>query len=650
MTPSSRSLLILALAIGGSLGARVSAVEGGVIPVPPPPAVGVIIPADPLATLVAQHPRLLVGEADFTRVAARATRDPAYARMLAQVAKEAALLVAKPLCAYPAEAEGNMLKVSQGVKKLVFTLALQYRLTGDPALVERIWRELESARSFPDWKPSHFLDTAEMTAAFAIAYDWLFAAWSPERRALLRQAIREKGLNAGLDVYARADRDGVKDARVGGWARLNHNWNQVCNGGMLLGALAIADEEPEVARSVVRAALTSLPYALVEYGPDGAWGEGTTYWGFATEFTVYALASLQTSLGTDFGLSEIPGLAKTGDFPRAYTSPTGMPYNFADGGMYPVRSYPCLFWLATRYRRPDWAASQLPELAKHPEPIALLWSESWLDQTPPPVQRPLLSHFRHHEIVTMRTAWDDSRAWWVGAKGGDNQINHGHLDLGSFVLDAFGQRWGYDLGADEYSLPDYFGPKRWTYYRLRAEAHNTLVLNPGTGPDQDPYAKAAVIATGRTGDRNFAVIELSAAYAPHAQAARRGLALGQDGLTVQDELKLPKPTDVWWMFHTAATISLQGATADLTFRGEHLQARIRTPEGAVFTTLPAGPLPSSPNPEGQLIKAVGGSPKEPMQTLAIHLPTAAGEVRLVVEFTRPGQGLPPVLPPLAEWR
>ena len=54
--------------------------------------------------------------------------------------------------------------------------------------------------------------------------------------------------------------------------------------------------------------------------------------------------------------------------------------------------------------------------------------------------------------------------------------------------------------------------------------------------------------------------------------------------------------------------------------------------------------------EGQLHKVASGTPKEPMQTLAIHLPTAEGDLRLVVEFTRPGQSLAPNLPPLAEWR
>lgn len=640
-----RPFALLLLLIGAQ---PLVAAEGD--PIPPPPAVGVALPADPLATLMPQHPRLLVSPDAFTRVAARGARDPVFAQVLGRLAHEATELAAKPICAYPPNPGDHILAISQGVKKLVFTLALQYRLTGDRTLVARIWRELESARAFPDWKPSHFLDTAEMTTAFAIAYDWLYDAWTPEQRGLLRQAILTKGLAPGQKVYARADSGVQKDARVGGWPRLNHNWNQVCNGGMLLGALAIADEEPEVARSVVRSVVTSLPYALVEYGPDGAWGEGTTYWAFASEFTALALASLHTALGTDFGLGAIPGLDRTGNFPVAYTGPTGMPFNFADGGMYPIRSYPCLLWFATRYQRPEWALAQLPDLANRPEALGLLWAEPWWDQPASPRERPLLSYFRHQEIVTMRTAWDDPRAWWVGAKGGDNQVNHSHLDLGSFVLEALGQRWGYDLGADGYTLPDYFGPKRWTYYRLRAEAHNTLVLNPGIGPDQEPRAKAQVTATGTTGDRQFAVIDLGAAYAAHAKAVRRGLALTPQGLTVQDELSLPKSTDLWWMFHTAATISLQGGTAQLAFRGEQLQVRIRSPAGAEFSTLPAGPLPSSPQPEGQLRKKVSGTPKEPMQTLAIHLPAATGELRLVVEFTRPGQALAAPLPSLAEWR
>ena len=95
-----------------------------------------------------------------------------------------------------------------------------------------------TAAAFPDWNPAHFLDTAEMTNALAVGYDWLFDFLSVEDRATIRKAIVDKGLKPGMAVYA----------NKGWWTTATHNWSQVCNGGMTAGALAIADEEPELAR------------------------------------------------------------------------------------------------------------------------------------------------------------------------------------------------------------------------------------------------------------------------------------------------------------------------------------------------------------------------------------------------------------------
>ena len=60
----------------------------------------------------------------------------------------------------------------------------------------------------------------------------------------------------------------------------------------------------------------------------------------------------------------------------------------------------------------------------------------------------------------MRSDWLDPSAMFVGIKAGTNRVNHSHLDLGTFVLDALGQRWAVDLGGDNYNLPGYFGNKR----------------------------------------------------------------------------------------------------------------------------------------------------------------------------------------------
>src|SRR5271156_3614498 len=92
---------------------------------------------------------------------------------------------------------------------------------------------------------------------------------------------------------------------------------------------------------------------------------------------------------------------------------------------------------------------------------------------------PLDVMYKHVNVAYMRSAWDDRKAMYVGFKGGDNQSSHGHLNLGTFVLDAGGTRWAMQLGPDDYDLPGYFdfSGKRFTYYRTGTSGQNTLMLN-----------------------------------------------------------------------------------------------------------------------------------------------------------------------------
>ena len=58
-----------------------------------------------------------------------------------------------------------------------------------------------------------------------------------QSKKILQDAILQKGLNPAIEVY---------DKEVG-WHKGNINWNQVCNGGISIGALAIAEHIPEIA-------------------------------------------------------------------------------------------------------------------------------------------------------------------------------------------------------------------------------------------------------------------------------------------------------------------------------------------------------------------------------------------------------------------
>jgi hypothetical protein len=251
----------------------------------------------------------------------------------------------------------------------------------------------------------------------------------------------------------------------------------------------------------------------------------------------------------------------------------------------------------------------------------------------------------------MRSAWDDPRATYVGFKAGRNGVNHGHLDLGSFVMEALGVRWAVDPGADNYNLPGYFNNKsqRWTYYRMRAEGHNTLLVNPGPGPDQNIHAVTTIERFSDNPAQPFAIADLTGAYTPDAVKILRGVALEKGGgVLVQDEIKLNKPSDVWWLLHTRAEIRISddGASAVLKQGADRLQVTLVSNLPVKFEMREAEPLPGSPHPPGQ-------NANKEMRVLVLHFEKAQ-DFRAAVRLTPfEGESLPKVagvVVPLAEWK
>lgn len=607
-----------------------------------PDALKVPAATEILATLRTQHPRLLLSPAALDSLRQRVAAVPQLREWQGKLRDRAQRILNEPPSRYEIPDRLRLLSTSRRVVDRVYTLALLFQLEGDPRYATRAWEELAAAAAFPDWNPRHFLDTAEMTHAFAIGYDWLYHHWTPDQRDELRRAMVEKGLKPALEVHRRSS----------GWHRVRHNWNQVCNGGIGMGALALADVEPALAAEFLAGAIPSIHLAMREYGPDGAWAEGPGYWRYATQYNVVFLAALETALGTDFGLGETPGFREAGLFPIHLTGPLGRTFNYADGGDGTIRS-PELFWLAQRFSAPAYADYQARVAS--PQALDLVWfPPAPLPGAGSPL--PLDRYFRGAEVVTLRSAWDQREAVFVGFKGGDNQANHSNLDLGTFVLDALGERWVVDLGADDYNLPGYFGKQRWTYYRLRAEGHNTLVLNPGAEPDQAPTAKAAVTRFSSTPHQASAVVDLTAAYAGHATSVRRGVALRERDspaahVVVQDEMESAEPVDLWWFLHTPAEVELgsDARVATLERGGKRLRALLLEPPQARFTVREAGPLPNSPQPDRQ-------NPNTGIRKLAIHLPDTT-RLRLAVHLQPVLSGAvspAPALPiepaqPLRDW-
>lgn len=527
----------------------------------------------PLRTLRSAHPRLLASDADFTRLRDLTASDALAGAMYQKLQRQAdTILKQKPI--EHRLIGPRLLDQSRLCLERVYTLAMVYRLSGDPRYLDRAVLEMKTAAGFADWNPSHFLDVAEMTHALAIGYDWLYASLSAEDRALIRRAIVEKGLDEAIRIY--------KDHRW--WVVVTHNWNQVCNGGITLGALAVAEDEPEKAAYTVGQSAESIRRAMNSYAPEGGWAEGPGYWQYATSYNVFYLAGLETALGNDFGLSATPGFAHAGDFRIYFQGPTGQTFNYADA--HPgAGTAPEMFWLARKFDQPVFAWDELRRLKANARPSALdlLW------YTPKAVSAqearwPLTRMFQGVDVAFLRSDWEDPKALWIAVKGGDNQANHSHLDLGSFVLEKGGVRWAVDLGSDDYNMPGYFGKERFTYYRLKTESHNTVTID---GDSQ--YYKGKAPMQMREG---AAVIDLSQTYPGKLTSWTRTVRIaGGDTAVIVDDIAAERPVDAVWGMITDGDVTIGGAHATIGKGGATLRAEVVSPKDAVFETVSTNPGP-----------------------------------------------------------
>ncbi len=524
-----------------------------------------------LKTLQKEHPRLLLTETRLQELKTLSNTDARLKKYAADVVAQADKDIFKSPIQHVLIGP-RLLDKSRECLLRVYDLAFAYRWTGNEKYLSSAIANMRTVCAFADWNPSHFLDVAEMTHAVAIGYDWLYNKMDQATRNEICTGLIKLGLNEGKKAYA----------NNAWWTKVDHNWNQVCNSGLTIGALAIAETDPEIALTIVPKAIEYLPYALKSYGPDGVWGEGPGYWGYATDYTVYGISAMQTALGSDFNLTKLPGMNLTGYFPIYSAGPTDYMLNYADAGEKSKLGAPHDdFWLAGVYNNNHFSDFVIDQLETRTANVYdVIWYRPYANSA---AKRDLDKFFDGSvALYFSRSSWTDANALWIGLKAGYNKVNHAHLDLGNFEMDALGVRWARDLGSDDYNLPDYFGKLRYTYYRLQSISHNVPLLN-GQNQREDATSKFVKHAEGIA--EPYAILDFTEAYKDFASAAQRGMKMvdSRKSILIQDEFTLAKPAEVVWGVTTDATIQIiNPKQAELTLGGQKMTAKILSPANAVF--------------------------------------------------------------------
>lgn len=390
------------------------------------------------------HPRLLASPEDWARMRELVKTDAPCARIFSALQRKAAHLLDIPLL--EREMDGRrLLHISRRALERISLLAMVARLTGDPRIARRAVQEMIQVAAFSDWNPSHYLDTAEMSLAVAIGYDWLHDHLSDEEINQITTALRDKGIAPSLREPEQ-------------WfIRGNNNWNQVCHSGLSAAAIVLADREPELSLHILQRAVENLPASAGAYAPDGAYAEGPMYWNYGTLFHVVLAAALQQFLGSTCGVDAFPGFAASAEYIAQMTTPTGAFFPYAD--CRPTRHLLIpLFWFARQFRRPDWLNADLQDVDHYMSmyeagdfddsnyrllALALLWRDPSLM---PQSQKKTELHWMGKgpmPVTVHRTAFGDPQSLYAALKGGSPSLNHAHMDVGTFFPSIRRRRLGH---------------------------------------------------------------------------------------------------------------------------------------------------------------------------------------------------------------
>lgn len=535
-----------------------------------------------------QHPRILLLKGEESLIKQSVETNTTWKKMHRAILHECdSMINLKPL--ERIQIGRRLLDKSRECLRRVFYLSYAYRMTGDEKYFLRAEKEMLNVSRFSDWNPSHFLDVGEMTMGLAIGYDWLFDRLSTESKKIIRQAIIEKGLEPSFNT---------KDA----WfLTANHNWNQVCNAGITYGALAIYEDSKELSHGIIERAVNTIHLPMDEYKPDGAYPEGYSYWDYGTSFNVMFLSAIEKIYSTDFGLNQIPGFLKTSGFLQNMTGVTGLCFNWGDCGLNGQLN-PAMFWFAEKCNSPSllWVEKNYLYTDKFSSftkdrllPAIMMWGANiQLDQVVEPDSKLWVGQ-GSNPVCLMRTSWTDPNGIYLGFKAGSPSVNHGHMDIGSFIMESDGVRWASDFGKQEYeSLEskgiEVFGrtqdAQRWSIFRLNNQAHNTLTI------DNQLQLVKGYAKIDRFSDKpefSFAVSDLSSVYENQLSGTKRGVGIVDSKyVVIRDELTAEnKSTTVRWTMLTGANVEITGKNSiTLTKDNKKLFIKVLSPAEITMKT------------------------------------------------------------------
>jgi len=661
-------------------------------PAPPRPAI-TIIPAktfkapnsaDYIAKALKVRPRLILAEPGWTYLKGLIATDPVFAKMVANLkAGGEKLLEAPELTRVFGEVRGTNTPGSQALFRMAALGAL-HNLDGDPRWKERGIREMVAITdpaTFQNWYVDEPAVTADFLIAACLGYDYFKDGFTAKQLADVKQYTIEKGISAlaarikgdPIPPEARGKAAGVEAApKAKAPAKApgkkpdeepDVEYMSMASA-LLMAAICFSDDDPGAARQAVDGAAKVFGKGMAQFAPAGIWPEGMEAGERVLDYAIMVLKTLKSNSGSDFGFSMLEGIPQAGLARVHLVGPFGNLFNYGDSDSTSLARPWVSTWLAgehgnfgtkalTAGAAPAATSSHLGltgHIMYYNPHAAGDGTADTLDYGVPGGQ-----------IATLRSAWDRA-AYYVALKGGDNNIPTSQLDLGTFVLEVAGKRWGIELGAESDRAPG-FDPKaatRTKRYQLYIEGtpgQNTLEIGqeeeppaakkgapppkPVISTNQSLDGKSSLVLVKSAPEVGMAAVDLKDAYSKAAKEALRGAMMVRGAkpyVVLQDDLIIKNSTNVTWKMHTRAEVAVDGSKATLTDQNQVLHAVILSPAGAKFTT------ENAPEPASEQSKKLTN-----IRVLKVALTDTKGPQTISIAFAL--NEPPPAHPvkPIIEW-
>lgn len=548
----------------------------------------------------AAHPRLVATKEDFDRIRANKDSDPVLKGMINQIMNSADGHAASDSPAYAIPDKQRILDQARVLMTKIRYLGFAYQLTGDKKYSDAIWKNIEGVLNYPDWNPSHMIDTGELCFGVALGYDWAYDSFTEEQRAWIYERIKVLGLKPIHDhmhdiVSTRYAWAGAND-----FIASKSNFNTVINGGCMSAALAFAEMDPDFCFDLISDNIRSIEYTMLVYRPGGIWMESSSYWDYSSSYLSKGIGSLINCTGNHYGIMDAQGAPNTGRWIVSQNSYGGI-NNFHDAGGGKFTS-PFVGWFAKVYDDKPLSAiatSFVTTKQRGAQPEDAIWYVPNNTATADDLDLDL--HYEGFDTVGSRSSYSDGTGLYYGTHGGQVTCYHSQYDVCTYVMDMKGVRWATDLGSDDYNVRRDNGGFH-KMYRDITEGHNVMLFDKAV-PGMDVDGCAVMTRWDSKPKGSLATYDISTVYKTWVNSAHRGFYMGDErtSFTVKDEFNVRKDMPAHWFMHTQADIEIvDGKTAILSSKGQRLRLQVDTNiENFTLTYGDARPLDTSPDIPGQ---------------------------------------------------